>query len=95
MDEHPEVWGDTILSVVKVGNGTFGVHVFTSVHFPVLEGAEDLLDGALSVLLEGIDLGLITVLFELLEDSLKQKIRKMSQKSTNLDFERKIDSEWR
>ena len=76
MDEHPEVWGDTVLSVVKVGDGTFGVHVFTSVHFPVLEGAEDLLDGALSVLLEGIDLGLITVLFELLENTLKQKIRK-------------------
>ena len=73
MDEHPDVWGDTVLSVVKVGKGTFGVHVFAGVHFPVLEGAEDLLDGALGVLLEGIDLGLVTVLFELLEGSLESQ----------------------
>ena len=71
VDEHPHVWGDTVLSVVKVGKGTFGVHVFAGVHFPVLEGAEDLLDGALGVLLEGVDLGLVAVLFELLENSLE------------------------
>jgi len=76
VDEHPDVWGDTVLSVVKVGEGTFGVHAFAGVHFPVLEGSKDLLDGTLGVLLEGIDLCLIAVLLELLEDSLKRKIRK-------------------
>ena len=73
MDEHPEVRSDTVLSVVKVGNRSFGVHVLTGVHFPVLEGAEDLFDGALGVLLEGVDLGLVAVLFELLEDALETK----------------------
>jgi len=52
VDEHPEVRSDAILSVVKVGDRSFGVHVLTGVHFPVLEGAEDLLDGALGFFLK-------------------------------------------
>lgn len=91
MVEHPDVWGDTVFSVVKVGNGTFGVHVLTGVHFPVLEGAEDLLDSGLGALLEGIDLGLVAVFFELLEGSLREKrVLKREDKRVKTQSERAL-----